>query len=77
MVLPLVEVPSVINYYPEPLYHLGPMILMEFCEAGKLSDWVKNIKSITDEVEDQMLDVCRGVASGMSHLHNNQVIHTY
>ena len=47
--------------------------MMEYCERGRLSDWLKSIDEISGTVQDQMNDLCRQVALGMYHLHQNQV----
>ena len=62
---------SNMTYFCSPNY-LGPHILLELCDET-LRDWLKNIGTVTDELEDNMVNFCTDIARGMKHLHQNQV----
>lgn len=52
----------------------GPIILLELCEQS-LKDWLKKTEKINDAEEDNMINFCTDIARGMSHLHENEIIH--
>jgi len=49
-------------------------IIMEFLPAGNLKSWLQNLRN--DPMQESMeIQLSKGIAAGMDHLHSNHIIH--
>ncbi|CAG2241822.1 Mast/stem cell growth factor receptor kita,Tyrosine-protein kinase transforming protein kit,Mast/stem cell growth factor receptor Kit,Vascular endothelial growth factor receptor 2,Tyrosine-protein kinase receptor Tie-1,Vascular endothelial growth factor receptor kdr-like,Vascular endothelial growth factor receptor 3,Platelet-derived growth factor receptor alpha,Vascular endothelial growth factor receptor 1 [Mytilus edulis] len=56
--------------------HLGPYMVLEYCEEGNLRDWLlKKKDKIGDEMIEQLFQIVFGVATGMEYLASKQIVH--
>ncbi|XP_071137082.1 uncharacterized protein [Mytilus edulis] len=56
--------------------HLGPYMVLEYCEEGNLRDWLlKKKDKIGDEMIEQLFQIVFGVATGMEYLASKKIVH--
>ncbi|XP_069110358.1 fibroblast growth factor receptor 2-like, partial [Argopecten irradians] len=58
--------------------HLGPFMLLEFCETGVMRTWLQNQKTkVTDSIVDTLFRITFDIARGMEYLASNKIIHRH
>lgn len=49
------------------------VMFLELCEMGNLKDWVRKVKKITPDKDDEMLHFSADIVNGLKHLHSHGV----
>jgi len=65
--------PNVVQMYGVTLDGPQPIIVMEYCNGGSLDKLLFNSKSKISD--DRRIELVRGIAIGMLHLHKHNIIH--
>ena len=58
---------------PLSLHNPGPVLLLEYCEVGRLSEWLKEHAKNVEDVQDDLINFAIMTACGMEFLHQNEV----
>jgi hypothetical protein len=53
----------------------GPVLLLDYCDEGRLSDWLAKHKKLDEEVEENIINFSMMIANGLQYLHENDIIH--
>jgi serine/threonine protein kinase len=53
----------------------GPVMLLEYCDEGRLSDWLKKHQHIDGDVEENLSNFSMMIANGLMFLHENDILH--
>ena len=70
----MAELNSLFHFLLPLSLFLDLTLLFEYCDCGRLSDWLTNITEITEEHEDNFHNFSIMIAGGLEFLHTKGVI---
>ncbi|XP_076439275.1 uncharacterized protein LOC143278130 isoform X2 [Babylonia areolata] len=71
--------PNVLLFYGAVLdnEHLGPVMMLEYCEMGQLDKWLAGQKGdVSEATMDRLVLFPKDLASGMDHLSSKGIVHS-
>lgn len=69
--------PNLVNLkgvYKDELYSKEPVMVLDYCDTP-LTSWLNSLKDVNPDDLESMLNYSKDIASGMEHLHDNNIIH--